>query len=192
MDERDPPVRSVERARRLNGTVAERTRSGGVAVILLTVTVAVIAGPVGALAGLAIAATWYGFGTPYAIAAAAVLLVGLFPDGIDVFSFVLGTAAIVLLILSEAARTRRRIRTGAVTLVSIAVLGGVGWGAHEAWPLWIAVSGTLVVLALLCYGLHRYELVVLGLVSGDRSSGVRSDGERVDRSGNRISGGEST
>lgn len=192
MGEREPPVRSSEGAGRLEGTVAERTRSGGIAVILLAVTVAVIAGPVGALAGLAIAATWYGFGTPYAIAATAVLLVGLFPNGIDVFSFVLGTAGIVLLILSEAARTRRRIRTGAVALASIAVLGGVGWGALEAWSLWIAVSGTLVVLAFLCYGLHRYELVVLGLVSDDRSSGVDSDGERVDRSGNRISGGEST
>ncbi|WP_440771927.1 hypothetical protein [Natronorubrum sp. DTA28] len=191
MGERDPLVRSAEGTRRLRGAVAERTWSGGIAVILLAVTVAAIAGPIGALAGLAIAATWYGFGTPYAIAASTVLLIGLFPDRIDVFSFVLGTAAMIVLILSEAARTRQRIRTGVVAIVSIAVLGGVGWGALEAWSLWIAATATLVVLAFLSYGLHRYELVVLGLVSDDRSSGAHSDGERADRSGNRISGGES-
>ncbi|WP_137290182.1 hypothetical protein [Natronorubrum halophilum] len=192
MGENDPSARPPERASRLGGAIAERTWSGAIAVLVLAGTVAALNGPIGALAGLVVAATWYGFGTPYAIAAAAVLLVGLFPDGIDGFSFALVATAMVLLVLTAAARTRRRIRTGIVALVSIAVLGGVGWGTLETWPLWIAVSVTLVVFALLSYGLHRYELVALGLVSDDRSSGVRSDGEHADRSADRTGGGEPT
>lgn len=182
MGEHETPGRLVGRSSWLGEAVTERTWIGGITVVILAATVTVIAGPIGAVTGLVTVTIWYGLGTPYAIATAVVLLVGIFPDGTSTDSFVIVTASMVLLVLSVAAGTRRWIRTGTVTLVSTAVLGGFAWGALTDWSLWIAVSGTLVVFALLSYGLHRYELVRLGLVSDENVRGTRSDGGRgIDR-----------
>lgn len=173
----EPPARPRQRAAIADGSAAERTLIGGVAVMLLGAAFAWITGPTGALAGLVTAAVWYGFGTPYAVAAAFVLLVGLFPGGIDRVSFATVAVPAVLLVLSAAVGARKRVRAIAGTLAVIVALGGFGLIALEVWSLWIAALGTLIALAVAVYGLHRYQLVRFGMVPADRTADRTGGGE---------------
>lgn len=67
------------------------------------------------------------------------------------------------------------VRTGAPLpalawfLGSFLAVGGLAVGVWLAGePLWLAALGGVAVAALLSYGLHRYELVKLGLVGSER------------------------
>lgn len=175
------PERATGRRARLPGTdgAIEQRWSGFVTVALLVAAFAWIAGPIGALAGLVVTAVWVGYGPPYAVATASVLLVGAFPHGIDPVSFAIATGAMGLVVLSDGAGARGRLRIAAVTVAAVAFLGGISWGALGEWSLSVAVVGTLAAFALLSYGLHRYELVRLGLVSDEGGSQGRL-GDRAD------------
>ncbi|THE64444.1 hypothetical protein D8Y22_12425 [Salinadaptatus halalkaliphilus] len=163
--------------------------AGYFAVGLLVVAFAGVAGLSGGLAGVAIAAIWYGFGIPYAIAVGYVLLLGLFPDGIDPVSFGITGGVMVVFVCSAATGSRSWLRILGFALTMIAVLGGLAWWLLTVWTLWIAAGGGLAVLGLLAYGLHRYELVRLGLVSDERSASPSSTaGVTGDTSASRSSG----
>lgn len=166
----------------------KRPWTGFFVVGLLVVAFAGVAGLPGGLAGVATAVIWYGFGIPYAIAVGYVLLLGLFPDGINLVSFGITGGVMAVFVCSAATGSRSWVRILGFALTMIAVLGGLVWWLFTVWTLWIAASGGLAVLGLLAYGLHRYELVRLGLVSDERSASPSSTaGATDDTSGSRSS-----
>ncbi|WP_339104250.1 hypothetical protein [Haloterrigena salinisoli] len=135
-----------------------------VALAVLTAALAILAGPTGAVAGLATALTWYGLGTPYALAAGHVVLAAAFPEGIDPATFLVIELAFVAVLLATVVRSATALRDVAVALASATAFVGTGWIVAESQPLWIAAGTLLVLVALAAYALHRYELVRLGLV----------------------------
>ena len=145
-------------------TRTERRRPTMVALAILTAALAILAGPTGAVAGLATALTWYGLGTPYALAAGHVVLAAAFPDGIDPGTFLLVELAFVAVLLAAVVRTATALRDIVVVLVSATAFVGTGWLVADAQSIWIAAGSLLLVVAFAAYALHRYELVSLGLV----------------------------
>ncbi|MCU4741566.1 hypothetical protein OB955_10750 [Halobacteria archaeon AArc-m2/3/4] len=138
------------------------------------------------LGGVLTALVWYIFGTPYAIAVGHVVLMALFPDGIDPLSFVLAETVFLAMLLVAAIRTSRPIRFASVAIVATLVLAGTAWVTLETQtqtqPLWVAAVALVGVGCLAVYGLHRYELVRLGLVSEAAESVESADpGSGTDR-----------
>ncbi|MFU8866704.1 hypothetical protein [Natronococcus sp.] len=138
--------------------------------IALVATFGAAAGPLGVGAGIATILLWYGFGTPYAIAVGHVLLLALFPDGIDPISFAVVEAGLLALLVVPVLRTRAPLRTAAGTLLAVAGLGAVSWLAVVSLSLWQAAGVTAGAVALASYGAYRYGLVALGLVDDEPSS----------------------
>ena len=141
---------------------------------------AAIAGPSGAVAGLATAGAWYALGTPYAIAVGTVVLAatgaGTEPDAVTVGGV---TVAFLALVLAPAVRSDRPVAEGAAAIASTATLAGAAWYLGRTQPLWLAAAALCGCLALAAYALHRYELVRLGLVpeAADRTSETGSETE---------------
>ncbi|MDG5760441.1 hypothetical protein QA600_13955 [Natronococcus sp. A-GB1] len=140
--------------------------------VALVATFGAAAGPPGVVAGVATALLWYGFGTPYAVAVGHVLLLALFPDGIDPISFVIVEAGLVTLLVVPVLRSRAPLRTAAGTLLAVAGLGAVSWLAVVSLSLWQAAGVTAGAVALASYGAYRYGLVALGLVDDEPSSTI--------------------
>lgn len=129
------------------------------------------------LGGVLTALVWYGFGTPYAIAAGHVVFLALVPDGLDRSSLVLVETAFLTMLLVAATRTSRPGRFAFVAVAGTAGLAGTAWIALETQPLWLATVALFAVIGLATYGLHRYELVRLGLVSEAAEPIDPSDGD---------------
>lgn len=144
--------------------------STAIGALALVGTFGAAAGPPGIGAGVATILLWYGFGTPYALAVGHVLLLALFPGGIDPVAFVLVEAGLLAVLVLPALRTRAPLRTAAGTLLAVAVLGGASWLAVVSLSLWQAAAVTAGTIALAGYGLYRYGLVALGLVDDDTSA----------------------
>ena len=154
----------------LNALVERLTRDRhddslvGLAYLVLTGFLVGLSGPFGLVVGLVIGATWYALGTPYAIAVGHIALVGLFPDGIGLVSFVLVEAAFLTILLAEARLVPYPIQFGGIALMSLVLLGGVAWFGIRLYSLWIAVVLLVTVFAFSLYVIARYERVKLGLV----------------------------
>ncbi|GAB3021815.1 hypothetical protein [Natronobiforma cellulositropha] len=149
-------------------------------VVVLPATFAFVAGPVGALAGLLAGVVWYVAGTPYAVAVGYASLLVVFPTGTDTLSLALVTGAFVVCILASAGVTASPVRFVVAALVASAALVGGTWYAATTWPLWLAAASSLSVFALAAYGVHRSELVALGLVSeadDDTGDDTPTDGD---------------
>lgn len=135
------------------------------ALVALLAAFVVVAGPAGAVGGLATVAVWYAAGTPYAVAIGHVALVGYFPAGIEPSSLAIAAAGFGALVLASAPDTAARVprRYAAAALSSAAILGGIAWlvsgPAGRSIP--VAAAATLAALAGGAYGLHRYGLVVV-------------------------------
>lgn len=125
---------------------------------------AVAGGAPGALAGLAALAVWVALGAPYAVAGGTIALAAAVLDGLAPLSVALVGAGFLAVVLAPAVRTPAPGRFAAVTLASALGLGGVAWAVARVAPLWVAAAALLGALGLAAYGLHRYELVRLGLV----------------------------
>ena len=111
----------------------------------------------------------WALGAPYVIAVGHVLLVGLFPAGIDLVSFVLLEGVFLLVALTAARDTSSPQRFVAAVLVAVLVLGGTAWLILRSGPLWLAALLTLSVLVLAAYGLSRYGRLTLEAASGPHS-----------------------
>lgn len=139
------------------------------ALLFLVGILSIVSGPFGFVVGAITVAVWYAFGLPAAIAIGHVALLGLFPDGIGIASFVAVEFAFVGVLLADpglASRGKRAraTRVTAVALGSVGILGGVTWIVLRSGSLWIASGVFLVVFSTTVYGLHRYEQVAFGLM----------------------------
>lgn len=138
-----------------------------VALVGLIAAFTLVAGLGGTVAGLATAIAWYGFGTPYAIAAGCVVLAGTGTDGSDPGAVAVVALAFLALVLAPLVR-RGRLLEAAVAVVSAGGFVGTAWYVGRSQPPWVAAGTLLAVVGLAIYTLHRYELVRLGLVSTDQ------------------------
>jgi hypothetical protein len=150
-------------------------RSSLLTAVVLVGAFGVVAGPLGAAAGLTTALVWYALGTPYAIAAGHVLLVALFPGEIDPIAVVVVEAAFVTLLVAPLLRTARPIRLLVLTLSTAGILGAIAWLTLESQSPWLAAVLTVGVLALGAYGWYRYGLVALGLVDDEGAHETTND-----------------
>ncbi|SEV83829.1 hypothetical protein [Natrinema salifodinae] len=148
----------------------------GVALLALVAAFGAVAGPVGAAAGAATALVGYGLGVPYAIAIGHVALLAWFPDGIDLISLAIVEAAFAAAVLAPLRRTASPGRVALVAVTSALSIAGSAWLVARWQPPWLAAATALALLALGAYGLHRLELVRLGLVPDADGNGAPTDG----------------
>lgn len=144
-------------------------------VAVLTVMFAFVVGPFGVLAGAVTAAIWYAFGIPYAVAGGHVTLVALFPDGIDGASLALIETAFVGLLLASLLQTINPRQIAGTALGSALGLASIPWLIRQSQPSWIAAGVFLALFGVAMYGVHRYELVRLGLVPDEPPNDGTSD-----------------
>ena len=159
----------------LNRGQTDSRRLTGVAALAFVAMFGLAAGPLGVVAGITTALVWFAVGTPYAIAVGHVLIVALYPGGIDPVSVVIVELGFLILLLTSAVRASAPGRVVVWTLGTAAALGGVAWFAVRSQSLWLAAALTTGGLALASYGVYRYELVTLGLVDESESTHDTTD-----------------
>jgi hypothetical protein len=130
----------------------------------------------------AVAGVWVVASTVYAFAVGQLLYAALFASSIEgaflsmaafdgrfvVLNLVVGAVLFSVLFVTDAV-IRWPLSTAVFALIAFLFAWG---GLANAWlvdPLWQGAAAMLVAFALLAYGIHRYELVALGLVEGAES-----------------------
>jgi len=171
---------------RIDAVPAATGRDWSTLISLAAIVVAfgAVAGPLGALAGIATALVGYLFGIPYALAAGHVALVASFPDGIDPLPFVIVEVTFIAVLLAPVPWTESPGRITLVAITSTLTLAGAAWLIVDSQSLYLAAATVIVLLAIASYGLHRLELVRLGLVP-DREDGKQArqnDTDQTDES----------
>lgn len=146
------------------------TRTGGVGAVAVAVALTTVAGLRGAVAGLAILAVWYALADLAAFGLAIVALGALRTptlagDGsLDPLT-ILAVAATLPLLVGEPLATDRPLGDVAVTLVFAVGLAIAALAATVAGESILAGAVTVVlVAAALSYGLHRYGMLVAGVL----------------------------
>lgn len=138
---------------------------GGLGVFITTVTLGATAGPVGIFAGGALALCWYRFPTVYAFALGHVVLAALLSKTAPLTAFAPAEAGLFVMLVGPAARDESSLRTVATTAACFFGLLAIAWAVRSSTgDLWLAAMALLGSMALLAYGIHRYELVRFGLV----------------------------
>lgn len=167
---------------RIDAVPAATGRNWSTLISLAVIVVAfgAVAGPLGALAGIATALVGYLFGIPYALAAGHVALVASFPDGIDPLPFIIVEVTFIAVLLSPVPWTESPGRITLVAITSTLTLAGAAWLIVDSQSLYLAATTVIVLLAIASYGLHRLELVRLGLVP-DREDGKQAHQTNTDQ-----------
>ena len=144
----------------------DRTPFSGFGVLLTAVMIALAAGPLGIVAGISLFVVWAMRPGVYAFALAYLFFAVLAPDPTLVQLVILGGGTLLILIGSLRDVT---IQIVAMAVVTTALLWGVVFIAQQ-WTqaLWLIAITLSATVGLLVYGLHRYELVRLGLVEADQ------------------------
>jgi hypothetical protein len=169
----------------------ERTRLGGAGALVAAVGLLVFPGGNAAVAivgALVVLGGWYLAGPAYAFALGHLALAAMMPEGGGFFQgpdlvwlvpIEVGLLGTLLASLTGPSRDRIWVR-GWILVVGWVVVGGLlAWASAESSLGLPAAAGLLVaVFALAAYGLHRYQLVSLGLVGeGDSGSDDTDDGD---------------
>ncbi|SDD43414.1 hypothetical protein [Natrinema hispanicum] len=167
---------------RIDAVPAATGRDWSTLISLAAIVVAfgAVAGPLGALAGIATALVGYLFGIPYALAAGHVALAASFPGGIDPLPFVIVEVTFIAVLLAPVPWTESPGRITLVAITSTLTLAGAAWLIVDSQSLYLAATTVIVLLAIASYGLHRLELVRLGLVP-DREDGKQAHQTNTDQ-----------
>lgn len=137
-----------------------------VAITILVLTFSVF-GESGVAVGLVTAAVWFRLGTPYALATGVVFLVVLTADGVDPVAVSMIGAGLLVLVLAPAVVANVPGAYALATLLTVGTGGGLAWLLVNAWPLWLSAAILIAFGAVLIYGLHRYQLLRLGLLGDE-------------------------
>jgi len=148
---------------------AGRTWLGLAALALAGAGFVLVDGPAGALAAGALAVVWYALPLPYAVALGHLLLLALVPEGTGITIRLPAEAGLLGMLLSETPTVGTPLRFGAAFLGTVAVLLGVAGAGFAAGGTGGAALALTLVAASLGYGLHRYELLRLGLLAPDET-----------------------
>lgn len=127
----------------------------------------VVAGPVGAVAGGAALLVWYA-APVYGFAVGQFGLVAAMPNAAVSPTFLAAQAALFAFLALGLLRTRRSIdELVAFVVAAVALVVGVLFGLARGIETMLLAGGLVGVVAVGCYVLHRYELVVMGLTDGE-------------------------
>lgn len=123
----------------------------------LVVALGVVAGSPGIVGGLLVAAFWYAFGVPFALAGGHAVLVAVVPGELELATLLVVEAVFVALLLSAALESddppQYVALTASILIGLVLVTGSVAvFGA-----IWLAAIVLLTAIAALGYGIHRYE-----------------------------------
>ena len=158
-----------------------RALPGGVAAVAVGALLWVVGGPPGLVGGGVLFVAWAVLPATYAFAVGQVVFVavtrpaGVLEAGLLPLALVeLGLAVVLVAPNLQSGRIRR---SAAWILLGGSVLVGVALGSYTLWDrVWVAATVLVGIGAIGAYGLHRYELVVLGKVADpDDEDGARPE-----------------
>lgn len=138
---------------------------GGIGVAIATIALGLTAGPVGLAAGLGAALAWYALPGWYAFTVGLVVATPLIVSAPSLWTRAVVLLGLLAVLAGPLTRVEDETRTLTAFAFTTAVVAIVGWGV--LWtdqPLWLAALVVAAISVLIAYGLHRYELLMLGLV----------------------------
>jgi len=165
---------------RLDGTVPpqviERFRSfTGIDVVLALCCPVVLflgAGLAGGFVGVLGVGLWL-LAPVYAFVLAQLALLLVVPEWPGTRQLAVLEGGVALLLLAQLVHERVDRRSVAVFVATALILtGALAVGVGSEVPTWQLSVALLVALSLAAYGVHRYELVLLGLVADGGTEGV--------------------
>ncbi len=139
----------------------------GVGLLALVVSLTVAFGVGGLVLAFVLGIVWYLVPVPYVIAAGHLLALSVAPAELVGSQLLVVTAGFLTVLAVEALDDDRPVTVLAALVLGALVLLGAAWLGLRVGAS--TVAGALVlalVFAGTSYGLHRYELVSLGLVEG--------------------------
>lgn len=145
----------------------ERTWIGGGGVLLTTGLFALAGGFSGLVAGALLAGIWYRLPSLYAVAFGHLALAALVPETPAVAPLLAAELGLFAMLVAPARRQKRSLELAAATLLGVVALGVlVRTGLDRFDALWPTAALLALAVALLAYGLHRYELLATGQLEG--------------------------
>lgn len=130
--------------------------------LVLTASLAWLAGLAGVAAGLAIGVLLVTLPGPLALAGGHVLVLGLDLASLPVWWIVWFEAGFLGVLAGALVTRTRRRRTLAVFIASGLSFGAIGWFGWQRWePRWLVGLALVSLVGLALYGLHRYSVVAL-------------------------------
>lgn len=152
---------------RVTEPLSDRSWPGVVAVLVAGVGFAAVDGLPGVTSAIGVGIVWLLLPAVYAVALGYGLLAALtISEGASIEALVAGLGLFVIL-LTPAPRLYRRQTLVSATLVTagaLLVVFGVTFATTGA--LWTAAVALAVAWTVAAYGVHRYELMILGLAEG--------------------------
>ena len=157
----------MSRGKSVKRALPDRSRAEVIAVLVAGIGFALVGGPAGVASALAVGVVWFLLPAVYAVALGHVLLAALTVGGGTPLEFVGVGLGLFAVLLAPAARLYRRETVVSITVFAAgALVFAFGITFTTAGALWIASLALVVIWVLVAYGIHRYELVTLGLVEG--------------------------
>lgn len=133
--------------------------------LITTVVAIVTTGPLGVLIAVGVGSALYFISAPAAFATGQIVLSALYPSEGPLLLLLLAEIGLLGVLFSTAVSHHAPGRLAVSSLVAGIVIGVAGWLVlRSGTALWIVASMFVVGIAVITYGLHRYERVTLGLV----------------------------
>ncbi|WP_435156834.1 hypothetical protein [Haladaptatus sp. DFWS20] len=130
--------------------------------LVVGLTLTAFHGLVGLVAGVAILITWYVLAPVFAFAFSHIVLGAVYPNGIDMVQVAIIEAGFLGLLVESALRfesPRRLVTLFGGFFVALGLLvGGSYYLSGDTWLVALVLTGAV---ALLVYGIHRYDIVVI-------------------------------
>lgn len=164
--------RGSDRSALPRGDPANRTNASPVAnalgALASTAVLGVAAGIPGVVAGVLLWLTSFWLRPIFVFAAGQFALLALFPEGVPLGRLVLVEAGLLGTLAGAVVRTSDPSRTVVATLLAFLGLGALV-RVGRLWSDTVWIPGALLIASVmtLSYGLHRYELLLMGLVGGE-------------------------
>ena len=126
---------------------------------------ALSAGVFGLVAAFIALVAAIGLTTPFALTVCILLITAIGPT--VTLTVALSACGLAVIALAGFDNVNAPLQGVVLLLAATALVGGIAYLAWRAWPAWLATLSVLIVIAILGYGIHRYERVMLGLVTDD-------------------------
>lgn len=143
----------------------------GLAALSCPAVLFVVIGPLGAVAGVAAVLVWL-VAPVYGFALGQFGLLAAVPELTVSTQFVVAQEALFVLLVVGLVRQRQSaLDVLAFIVIASALITAVLFGVARGVDTVRLAGGLIVLVALASYGLHRYELVVMGLTDRDEPGG---------------------
>ena len=165
--------------------LSEWTLLGVFGVLLTAVVVGVVGGVVGVGLAVAFVVAWLFLPTVYSFVAGHVLALGTTASALSAVELLFIEVGLLAVLFGPLTRSETRAR-GTVARSTLgfafvlATVVVVALALHD--EVWVSAVVLLLVAGFLTYGLHRYELLTLGLLTDEETDGTETSNEMTDDS----------